>query len=278
MNKTIHQYIYEEISYLLNHLNLIFEKDELAYYSLQGKNEQQVRDKIAWKLQCLLDEHYEPSRYLVRREWSDSGRSKVDLAVLEIDKEDTNKSTPLALFEFKAHQSMDNNKWFYAAFVEDVKKMYEMCNKDQQTLKNCQLYFIHLQGVLGKYPDSYKQAVVYWDERRNKHNIYCDNQEGVENKKKEIHKAFHSNEELYNVYKPHYKRYYGKDLPEKLSLIEYNEDSNCKKQDRWGETQDIGSSFGYGYDLIPYIWGPYVIDESNVNDSKKGFPMYIKKP
>lgn len=39
---------------LLNRIPDFFEPDELAYYSAHCKNEQQIRDKIAWQLHLSI--------------------------------------------------------------------------------------------------------------------------------------------------------------------------------------------------------------------------------
>lgn len=39
---------------LLNRIPDFFEPDELAYYSAHCKNEQQIRDKIAWQLHLAI--------------------------------------------------------------------------------------------------------------------------------------------------------------------------------------------------------------------------------
>lgn len=56
---------------LLNRIPDFFEPDELAYYSAHCKNEQQIRDKIAWQLHLAItqDKKY-GDRFVVRREWS----------------------------------------------------------------------------------------------------------------------------------------------------------------------------------------------------------------
>ena len=43
-------YIKNQLQELLNRIPDFFEPDELAYYSAHCKNEQQIRDRIAWQL------------------------------------------------------------------------------------------------------------------------------------------------------------------------------------------------------------------------------------
>ena len=104
MNPLVQNFIKQTISSLLSNLNSCFPNGELAYYSLQGKNELQIRDKIAWELQKKLDTWKGArNQYIVRREWGPFDRAKCDLAVLEVDTTNTNKSELVALFEFKSH-------------------------------------------------------------------------------------------------------------------------------------------------------------------------------
>ena len=70
---------------ILGNIPAMFAPNELAFYTLEGKNEAQVRDRFAWMLQNALDQSY-PGQYIVRKEWSawGSGREKVDIAVLSV--------------------------------------------------------------------------------------------------------------------------------------------------------------------------------------------------
>ena len=91
---------------LLNRIPDFFEPDELAYYSAHCKNEQQIRDKIAWQLHLAItqDKKY-GDRFVVRREWSPDGHRecRVDLAILEMDDNRDKVKKVIALIEFKAH-------------------------------------------------------------------------------------------------------------------------------------------------------------------------------
>ena len=64
----------DKLKKLLEKLPNYFEENELAYYSSQCKNEQQIRDRIAWQLHkdlTLNQEHGD--EYVVRREWATEG-------------------------------------------------------------------------------------------------------------------------------------------------------------------------------------------------------------
>ena len=87
-------YIMVQLQELLNRIPDYFEPDELAYYSAHCKNEQQIRDKIAWHLHKEITQNPKyGDKYVVRREWAPEGASKsrVDLAILEMDE---NKNLP----------------------------------------------------------------------------------------------------------------------------------------------------------------------------------------
>lgn len=91
-----------------------FEENELAFLSLQGKIELQLRDKIAWML-------YKKGYTNVKKEYApkdiDAGRKKCDLAILGKDLK------PECLVEFKAHSSQNYESKYKKAFESDVDKM-----------------------------------------------------------------------------------------------------------------------------------------------------------
>ena len=127
------------LSTLLNNLTPLFDHNELAYLSIQGKNELQIRDKVAWNLQIALDNQFRQGVYLVCHEWGPKqGRSKVDMAVL-----DGKNGHPIALFEFKAHYLLNDETYMYAEFVKDTNKMYGLCMNNE----DIDMYFIFIQNV-----------------------------------------------------------------------------------------------------------------------------------
>ena len=99
----IQKFFQDTLNSLLGSLNDGFADNELAYLSSQGKNELQVRDKIAWLLHCEVTKKY-GDQYVVCREWSlkEFGKQKVDLAVLELNAKCTDINSVVAMIEFKA--------------------------------------------------------------------------------------------------------------------------------------------------------------------------------
>ena len=96
------KFIHTTLQGLLNSLDTGFDKDELAYLSSQGKNELQIRDKIAWRLHNSINSEFgNDNLYVVRREWAPEGRGreKVDLAILEMDSTKTVVVRAIALIE-----------------------------------------------------------------------------------------------------------------------------------------------------------------------------------
>ena len=146
---TIHNKIRILTKTILNDIPNQFDGNELAYITLQSKNEMQIRDKFAWKMQCELDKEYGFGQYGVRREWSKTGRSKVDVAILRF--KNGLLDTVVALMEFKAHHCLNNEPWPKVAFPKDVKKMKNMC----KNYPNTDLYFIFLHTGIGK-------NIVFW--------------------------------------------------------------------------------------------------------------------
>ena len=71
-------FIKTQLQELLNEPKMGFEGNELAFLSSQCKNEMQIRDKIAWRLQNIMNQEY-GDLYVVRREWStkETGRKKL---------------------------------------------------------------------------------------------------------------------------------------------------------------------------------------------------------
>ena len=170
----IKSFIKEKTPDILNGIHSKFKNNELAFLSLQGKIELQVRDKFAWELQKLLNKKYGKYKYLVRKEWSIDGRKKVDIAILELklkpELENKGKTyvwgKVIALMEFKSHNYLDvsakqKNEYTRDAFVNDVSKMKDMCDKNSDMTPD--IYYIHLQmcrsQTKGEY--IYPDAVSY---------------------------------------------------------------------------------------------------------------------
>ena len=159
---TIQEFIKQEIHSLLNNLSSLFPGGELAYYSLQGKNENQIRDKIAWKLQRKIDMEYGKNKFIARREWGlkKEGRSKFDLAVLRVG-DNLDKSNLIALFEFKAHHFVNKETWPFQAFKNDVKKMCDHCKRENNA--DVDMYFILLHSTQSHktIKSEFKEAIAY---------------------------------------------------------------------------------------------------------------------
>lgn len=161
----IKSFIKEKTPDILKGIHNNFDENELAFLSLQGKIELQVRDKFAWELQKLLNTEYGKYKYLVRKEWSIDGRKKVDIAILELKPGLENKGKTyvwgkvIALMEFKSHNCLHDtkgqiNEYTNKAFKADVSKMKVMARNETS------IYYIHLQMCRSKkkgeyiYPDA----------------------------------------------------------------------------------------------------------------------------
>ncbi len=133
-----------------------FDGNELAYLSAQGKNELQIRDKIAWQLHKEITSKY-GNQYIVRREWApkESGRKKVDLAILKMDKSFTSVEHVYALIEFKAQSIARKETWYIDEFKHDVDKMRELAQKDTD------LYFVFLETGQDKKADQYQSVLGF---------------------------------------------------------------------------------------------------------------------
>ena len=223
--KTIQKKISELTETILKSMPFFFESNELAYITLQSKNELQIRDKFAWKMQCELDKLYGFGSYVVRREWSKQGRWKVDIAILKMN-DDGEMASVIALMEFKAHHCLNKEQWPKKAFPKDVKKMctFIECN-------DVDLYFIFLHTSIGK-NNSFPDFVTY--------------------------KNFYKN---CSVYKGITDKQYIKDMTQywddmfytnpKISFISK---TNIKKS--VPIIAPIGISFGYDFYISSMIWGP----------------------
>lgn len=272
------------ISLLLNHLRCLFHGDELAYYSLQGKNELQIRDKFAWYMQSALDIKFGKGCYIVRREWSPSGRSKVDLAILQVEKtENVNNDydvKPIVLLEFKAHSFLNMETWPYAAFLIDIQKMYDMIieikdEKDEESAKEIEMYFIFLHSTQSRKPTKYQAAISYVD-------IFSNNNtrtDGIKSDFLSYWRGFYEDSIIYNAFYTKKKRKldsHHKVIQKKILafgekyklpqsylyknrfLINYMD--NNKANPNIPNIQNIGAYLEYEWFVAPFIWGPYKVD------------------
>ena len=247
----VRELIQDTLPKLLNKLTDLFAPNELAYLSIQGKNEIQIRDKVAWHLQVAIDSDQDcQGNYVVCHEWGpEKGRSKVDLAVLD------NQGKPIVLFEFKSHYLLNNEKYMYAEFVKDSNKMYQFCNGNS----DIHMYFIFLQNVPSPIqrpvggvlqyvmPTSYAgrldnltQAYVYTG--TNAHQIQTQIQT--------IWSGFGSYNST-NFPNPYSKK---KNLS---GLHFFAPQSNSIPQFNISQLQNIGNSYGCPCYIAPFIWGPY---------------------
>lgn len=157
----IQKFVQDTLNSLLGSLNDGFADNELAYLSSQGKNELQVRDKIAWRLHNEVAKKY-GDQYAVCREWSpkEFGRKKVDLAVLELNTKCTDINSVIAMIEFKAQSIVKKENWYLAEFEHDIDKMQKMA-EDCSICQDADLYFVFLEtGQEGKV-DAYKPIIAY---------------------------------------------------------------------------------------------------------------------
>lgn len=152
----IQQFIQITLRRLLDNMCNGFAENELAYLSAHGKNEMQIRDKIAWKLHNEITRKY-GNQFVVRREWAPkgSGRNKVDLAVLELDSALTSVVNTIALIEFKAQSIARKEKWYIDEFKRDVEKMRRLAQS------NTDLYFVFIENLQDRKADEYKSILGF---------------------------------------------------------------------------------------------------------------------
>lgn len=289
--QNIQKIVNEQLHNLLDDPKQLFEDNELAYLSLQGKNEMQIRDKVAWRLQCSLDSKCEEKQFIVRREWSPRGRSKVDLAIINVETRQA-----IVLIEFKAQQFVNEETWPYAEFLKDTYKMYNMCS-DTKVDDEANMYFIFLHSFQNhRLKDAqFEEAIAYANFLRNKKTWTLEEHtlEAIKEKLTKTWKSFYNeNNEiksaLYSQEKinEHYK-----------SLItQTNKDNDCEKNaktilkdylEQKGDLYSypytncttinpkpckVGESFGYEWYVASFIWGPYKKDLS----SKSGALIKLK--
>jgi len=131
---------------LLGSITTDFEKDELAFVSFQGKNELQIRDKIAWRLHKKLQEKGLPKEYVVRKEWApvEKNKDRFDLAILKLDSNCNHVEKAIAIFEFKAQSLARKENWYVDEYLHDLQKMKKF--SDESTCKEADFYFIFLMS------------------------------------------------------------------------------------------------------------------------------------
>lgn len=157
----IHTFVEDTLHKFLNSVCDGFEDGELAYLSSQGKNELQIRDKIAWRLHKEIKARF-GDQYVVCREWSPEGfgKAKVDLAVLELNSNCDCIISAVALIEFKAQSIVRKEKWYLAEFEHDLRKMKEMAEKSS-ICKNVDMYFVFLETGQERKVDQFKPIIAY---------------------------------------------------------------------------------------------------------------------
>ena len=158
--ENIKDYIKKSLLSCLESVASYFKPNELAYYSAQCKNELQIRDRIAWELHNGITKEY-GDKYVVRREWAPegSGKSRVDLAILEMDKDKTRVEKAIALIEFKAQSIVKREKWYLDEFSRDVEKMRGF--KKESPCTDADLFFVFLETGQWCKADKYKSILGY---------------------------------------------------------------------------------------------------------------------
>ena len=143
---------------LLRNITEGFAPNELAYLSIQGKNELQIRDKIAWRMHQALQE-MGAKHVVVRREWSpiEGSRDRVDLAILQLDSSNLKVEQCLALIEFKAQSLVRPERWYIDEFVKDIAKMKHICDEDC-ACTNADLYFVFLHSAQSSFKKAFAVA------------------------------------------------------------------------------------------------------------------------
>lgn len=155
-------FVKERLQSLLENLDDLFQDNELAYFSSHCKNEMQIRDRIAWRLQQDITKEY-GDLYVVRREWApeEKNKSRVDLAILEMKADKKSVQKVIALIEFKAHAIARPEPAYYGLeFQNDVKKMRDF-KKDVNICADADLYFVFLESGQNEKADQYKSVLGY---------------------------------------------------------------------------------------------------------------------
>ena len=265
------QFIKDQLEEILikNNVADLFDPGELAFLTLQQKNERQIRDKVAWELQQRLDKKYGAGEYMARCEWPNDvdskkldynkarplkysnpkgglkvlkGRSAVDLAILKMNSNRDDYDEVVALIEFKSHLFLNGDGWAKGEFKKDVSKMKALSGLSRigiqadKRIYNADLYFIY---IMNSHERSnilqYTSAVGYWDTTLKLHNT------NSRSKQKPI-LCTDSN--------------YQKDLDAEFCNIisAVNVPNNSYQR---SATCPIGTSFKHPLQCTCMIWGPY---------------------
>lgn len=191
------QFIKDQLEDILVNKNVavLFAPDELAYLTLQQKNERQIRDKVAWVLQQRLDKKFGIGAFMARCEWPNDvdsknldyskarplkhsdpkeakelkGRSAVDLAILKMNTNRDDYEEVIALIEFKSHLFLTRETWAQEQFNKDVEKMVAISELDRNgkqpdyRIKDADLYYIYIMNshVTAGKTNRYASAVGY---------------------------------------------------------------------------------------------------------------------
>ena len=159
------RYVHYQLVQLLDSLQEGFDGDELAYLSAHTKNEQPIRDKIAWRLhQRIGPEDKEDNVYVVRREWAPKEakreQGKVDLAVLEMDSTKTHVVRVIAMIEFKAQSIVKKENWYLDGCKRDIEKMRNFINH-HAICKEADSYFVFLETGQDREAQEYKAELGF---------------------------------------------------------------------------------------------------------------------
>lgn len=237
--------IKDKIQGLLNRIPDLFEENELAYYSAHCKNEQQIRDRIAWQLHkdITCDPGY-GDKYVVRREWAPDGlgKKRVDLAILEMDANKEIVENVIALIEFKAHSIVRPEPSFYCSeFKRDVEKMLDL-KENVDICKKAELFFVFLETGQDRKADKYQSVQGFSQYQTSKCVYYRNDHEKL------YLDAVKSHWEAFNKGKYEVK-YKGKSL-KPISIP----DPTAIR---------IGEAFGYTQYVSPFLIGPleYACDQ-----------------
>lgn len=285
-NGTINNFIDEQLRSIIKDIPSLFEPDELAYISLQQKNERQIRDKVAYRLQQNLDKEYGSGQYLVRCEWPSyfdvrkldyskskefgkeiSWRTAVDMAILKMNETRNDYDEVIALIEFKAHSFLNYEKWPYEEFAEDVAKMYSMTGLNSK-IQNADLYFIMLTNSIGSDGanlDKFGSAIVSQD-------IFALNQKKGNSQKKPMLYDEQNPEPFIKQLKDFWKGFtlLTFDFGDKNQIdttkysIQYN-DPNVIRKTPEPVVKLSGKSFGYHIWQTGLVWGPYKASDLKVS-------------
>lgn len=251
--------VYNAIEMTLNTITGRFDQDELAFLSLQGKNETQIRDKIAWRLHNLLEEAY-PNQYLVVKEWKPEhikGRERVDLAILKMN-QNGQPANVVAMIEFKAQSIVRQESWYLNEYAHDMVKMRLFAEKNL----DINLYFVFLMtGQKRVYTDKdpYAPMLAFLPYMSG---ATCGQPNELHKQMSQCFKAFPTEGCCSFERKLNHKTYGFKLLQEvPTNLNEF-------------EVQELGTVHNFTNYLGAFIWGPVAardIDITKNGENKEGF-------